>query len=239
MIWVSGRSASDLCRTSSQTSRKQNKWKLLETSFSCVATIHCFWKTSPEKRPGATSSIRKQNDNRWRGVQWLPQDQKESSANPRPKHCWSPSSTTKASSIKNLFLRVKALVIPHFTRQFWTDCYSVSGGFGQSCTGLENGCCSTIMSLHTLRSVCINACLRCRCAWSPSSLLWYGSCGLLSVSPFEGGQRRCTFCGREFHQWSWDSRSMIDSTGGFCLLFSEAVRKLSNLLRMATILNGK
>ena len=63
MIWVSGRSP-DLCRTSSQTSRKQNGWKLLDTSFPCVTRIHCFWKTSSrEMRPGAISSIRNQNCN--------------------------------------------------------------------------------------------------------------------------------------------------------------------------------
>ena len=43
---------------------------------------------------------------------------------------------------------------------FWTGCYSVSGGFGQSCTGLENGCCSTIMSLRTVQSVCASSWLR-------------------------------------------------------------------------------
>ena len=48
-------------------------------------------------------------------------------------------STTKASSRRNLFLQVKPLML-HFTRPFWTDCYSVFGRFGQSCTGLENGC---------------------------------------------------------------------------------------------------
>ena len=71
MTWVSGRSAPDSCHTGSQTSRKQNGWKHLETSFPCVTRIHCFWKTS-----GATSSIRKQNGNRWRGVHQLPRDQK-------------------------------------------------------------------------------------------------------------------------------------------------------------------
>ncbi|KAJ4451706.1 hypothetical protein ANN_03176 [Periplaneta americana] len=34
--------APDLCRTSSQTSRKQNGWKLLVISFPCVTRIHCF-----------------------------------------------------------------------------------------------------------------------------------------------------------------------------------------------------
>ena len=46
MIWVSRRPAPELCRTSSQRSRKQDGWKLLETSFPCVTRIHCFWKTS-------------------------------------------------------------------------------------------------------------------------------------------------------------------------------------------------
>ena len=49
MIWVSGRSAHDLCCTSSQMSRKPNGWKLLETSFPCVTRIHCFSKTSSRK----------------------------------------------------------------------------------------------------------------------------------------------------------------------------------------------
>ena len=104
--WVSGRSVPDLCRTSSQISRKQNGWKHLETAFPCVTRIHCFWKTSSrEMRPGATSSTRNQNSNRWRGVHRFPRDQKRVfSKNPRSEHCWSPSSTTKASSIRNLFL---------------------------------------------------------------------------------------------------------------------------------------
>ena len=103
---VSSRSAPDLCRTSSQTSRKQNGWNLLEASFTCVTRSHCFWKTSlREMRPGATSSIRNQNGNRWRGVHRLPRDKKRVVfKNPKSKHCRSPSSTTKASSIRNLFL---------------------------------------------------------------------------------------------------------------------------------------
>ena len=64
VICVSGRSAHDLCRISSQTRRKQNGWKLLESSFPCVAKIHWFWKiSSREMRPGATCSIRNQNGN--------------------------------------------------------------------------------------------------------------------------------------------------------------------------------
>ena len=74
---VSRRFAPDFCRTSSQTRRKQNGWKLLVTSFPCVTRIHCFFKTSsPEMRPGATSSIQNQNGNRWRGVQRLHHDKK-------------------------------------------------------------------------------------------------------------------------------------------------------------------
>ena len=134
MIWLSGRSASYLCCTSLQASRKQNGWKLLETSLPCVTRIDCFCKiSSREMTPGATSSIRNQNCNRWLVVHQSPRDQKR-------VVCKNP---------RNLFLQVKPLM-PHFTRQFWTDCYSVSGRYGQSCTGLENGCCSTIMPLHTV-----------------------------------------------------------------------------------------
>ena len=79
--------------------------------------------------------------------------------NPILKHCWSPSSTTKASSIRNLLLQDIPSML-HFTRQFWTNFYCVSGGFDQSCTGLENECCSTIMPLHTVRSMCANSWLR-------------------------------------------------------------------------------
>ena len=71
----------DLCRISSQTTRKQNGWKLLEASFPCVTRIHCFWRTSlREMRPGVTISTRNQIGNRWRTVHRLPRDQKESSA---------------------------------------------------------------------------------------------------------------------------------------------------------------
>ena len=88
--WVSGRSATNFCCTSSQTNRKQNGWTLLETSFPCVTRIQCFWKTSSwEMRPGSTSSIQNQNGNRWRGVHQIPHDQKRVICkNPRSKHCW-------------------------------------------------------------------------------------------------------------------------------------------------------
>ena len=145
-------------------------------------------------RPGATRSIQNQNSNRWRGVHWLPSDQKRVVCKiPRSKHCWLPSSTAKASSIRNLFLQVNPLM-PHFTRQFWTNCYSISGGFSQSCIGLENGWCSTIMPLHTVWSVCpIPGSEDGSCAWSPSLL--------------------------PCHQRSCDSRFIIDSTGGLYWLF--------------------
>ena len=63
--------------------------------------------------------------------------------------------------------------MPHFTRQFWTDCYSVSGEFGQSCTILENGCCSAIMPMHKCEACApIPGSEDSSCAWSPSLLPW-------------------------------------------------------------------
>ena len=75
-----------------------------------------------------------------------------SPTSPQPKN-----SGQQKSKIKTLLIAYfdnkgiihKEFLMPHFTRQFWTDCYNVSGGFGHSFTGLENGCCSTIMPLHT------------------------------------------------------------------------------------------
>ena len=202
----------------------------METSFPCVTRIHCFWKTSSrEMRPGATSSIRNQNGNRWRGAHRLPRDQKRVVCkNPMTKHCWSSSSTTKASSIKNLFLQVKPL-IPHFTMQFWTDCYEVSGGFGQSCTGLENGCCSTIMSLHRVRSVCANFWLW---RWQLclitllTPLIWRlrtSSCFPALRCPSKVHVLRTWMPSKIVWQPFW-----IDSTWGLCWLFPEALRTLAH-----------
>ena len=73
-----------------------------------------------------------------------PRPKKSRLQNSKVKTLLSALYDSKTSSIGNLFLQVKPLM-HHFTRQFWTNCFSVSGGFGQSCTGLENGCCSTIM----------------------------------------------------------------------------------------------
>ena len=117
MIWVSGWSALDLCRTSSQTYGSS----LRPLFHVWPASIASEKKSSRDIGPSATSSIRNHNGNRWRGVHRLPRDQKKSVCkNPR-------------SSIRTLFLQVKQLM-PHFTMQFWTDCYSESVGFSQSCT---------------------------------------------------------------------------------------------------------
>ena len=136
---------------------KAKRMKLLETSFLCITRIRCFWKTSSRKmRPGAQFD---QNGNRWLGVPTSPLPKNVVCKNPRSKHCWSPSSRRKASSIRNLFLQAK-LLMPNITRQFWTDCYSESGGFGRTFTWLENGFCSTIMPMHTVWSACANSWLR-------------------------------------------------------------------------------
>ena len=105
---------------------------------------------------GATSSIRNQNGNRWR-----------SSNSPRTK-----KSCLQKSNVKTLlvtFFENKGIIHKEFVPAGQTinaafyqavlnpDCYSVSG---LSCTGLENGCWSTIIPLHTVRSVCANSWLR-------------------------------------------------------------------------------
>ena len=98
-----------------------------------------------------------------------------------------------------------------FYQAVWTDCYSVSGGFGQSCTGLENECCSMVMPQHTVRSVRANFWLRrwWRCLITfLKPLIWL----LGTSSCFHAWSR--TFCGRECHQRSCDSCSAIDSIGG-------------------------
>ena len=80
-ISVSGRSVPGLCCTSWQTNRKQNGWKLLEISLSCVTRIHPFCKPSSQvTRPDPTSSIRNSSGKRWNGVHSFPATQKESPA---------------------------------------------------------------------------------------------------------------------------------------------------------------
>ena len=117
--------------------------KLLETSLPCEIRIHFFCKTSSrEMRLRATSSIRNPNSNRW--------PKRAVCKNLRSKHCWSPSSTTKVSFLRNSFLQVKPLM-PQFTRQIWTDCCSIFSGLEQNCTELKKGCCSTRIPLHTVR----------------------------------------------------------------------------------------
>ena len=132
-----------------------------------------------------------------------------------------------ASSIRNLFLQVKQLML-RFTRQ--TYCYSVSGGFGQSCTGLEKGCSFTIMPLHTMKSVCANSWLR---RWTLCFItlhtppIWL----LRTYSCFSAWRRpsKVHVYGRECHGRSCVSCSAIDYTGGLCLLFPESVRTFSNV----------
>ena len=75
---------------------------------------------------------------------------------PRPKKNCLQKSKVNKGIIHKEFVPAGKTINAAFIRQFWTDCYSVSGEFGQSCTGLENGCCSTIMPLHTVQSVCTN-----------------------------------------------------------------------------------
>ena len=81
MIWVSGKSAPDVCRTSSQTSRKQ---KGMETSRDFISMCDqdplLVETSSREMRSGATSSIRNQNGNWWQGVHRLPQSEKKESS---------------------------------------------------------------------------------------------------------------------------------------------------------------
>ena len=162
--------------------QKVKRMETSETSFPYVTRIHCFWKTPSQPRSIASGKHHHDQDpllhhhGRWDlvlpvrsgiktaidGVVFtdFPTTKKVAVLkNLRWKHCWSPPSTKKVSSMKNLFLQVKPLT-PHFTRQFWTDCYSISGRFGQCCTGLENGCCSMIMPLNTVWSVCANSWLR-------------------------------------------------------------------------------
>ena len=117
----SGRSSPNLCRTSSQTSRKQNAWKPLETSF-----------------PGSIA-CGKHRHGRWDLV--LP--------------VWSRIKTAISDMVFTDFPTTKKKSSAKIQGQN-TDCYNVSSGLGQSCTGLENGCCSTIMPLHTVWYVCAN-----------------------------------------------------------------------------------
>ena len=127
MIFVSGRSAPDLRRTSSQMSRKQNGWKLLETLFPCVTSIHCFWKTSSRDiRPGATSSIRNQNGNRWRGVYRLPRDQKRVVFKKSKVKTLLISFFDNKGIIHNEFVPAGQTISAAFYQAVLTDCYCCS-----------------------------------------------------------------------------------------------------------------
>ena len=86
-----------------------------------------FWKLHFHVWPGSTASgkhrhgrwglvLPVRSGKGWRGVHRFLRDQKRVVCkNPSPKHRWSSSSTTMASSIRNLFLQAKPS-IPHFTR---------------------------------------------------------------------------------------------------------------------------
>ena len=156
MIWVNGRSTPYLCRTSSQRSRKQNLWKLLEISFASVTRIRCFWKTW-EMRPGATSSIRNQNGNRWRGVHRLSRDQKDSRLQ-----------KSKFKTLLIAFFFNKGIV----HKDFFPAGQTINAPFYQAILNrllqrirrvrpelhrTVNVCCSNIMPLHKVGSVCANS----------------------------------------------------------------------------------
>ena len=112
MIWVRGRSAPDLCRTSSQKSRKRNGWRL---------HFH-VWLGYPLLLENIamgdeTWCYQFDLESKWQSMAWYSPTSpwpKESHLQ-KSKHCWLPSSKTKASSIRNLFLKVKPLM-PHFIR---------------------------------------------------------------------------------------------------------------------------
>ena len=58
------------------------------------------------------------------------------------------------------FVPAGQIINAAFYQAVLNDCNSISGGLGQSYRRLENGCCSTIMSLHTVRSLCANSWFR-------------------------------------------------------------------------------
>ena len=122
-----------------ETSRKQNGWKLLETSFPCLTRIHCFWKTSSrEMRSGATSSILNQNGNRWRGVHRLPRDQKKSRLQKYKVKTPFIAFFNNIGIIHKEFGPAGQTIIAAFCQVVFNRLfYSVTGGFDQSCTGLE------------------------------------------------------------------------------------------------------
>ena len=161
---IRGRFAPDLCRTSSQMSRKQNGWKLLETSFPCVTRIHCFWKiSSREMRSGVTSSNRNQNGNRWRGVHRLRRDLQKSKVKTMLIAFFD-----NKGIIHKEFVPAGKNVNAAFYQTVWTDCYCVSCGVVHSYTRLQNGCCSTIMPLNPCAP--LPGQMMVSCAWSPSLL---------------------------------------------------------------------
>ena len=141
----------------------EQKAERMETSGDLISLCDqnpCFWKiSSREMRPGATSSTRNQNGNRWRGVQQLSRFQKKSLQKSKVKTLLITFLDNKGIIHKE-FLPAGQTINATFYQAVLNICYSVSGGFGQSCIGLENGCSSTIISLHTVGSVCADSWLR-------------------------------------------------------------------------------
>jgi len=223
-IWVSRRSVPSLCRTSWQRNSKQNGWKFLKISLPCVTRIHPFCQPSLQgMRPGATSSIRNPSGNRWNGVHRLPRDpNRVACKSPRSRKCWSPSLTAMASSIRNLFLRVKPW-IPRSTRKLWNDCYDASTVFGQSCTEVDSGCCCMITRLRTVRSVSTNSWLSVAYPFliiHRTPPIWHL---LICLFP----RLKSIMKGARFADMAeiqeWVTGSTIDSYRGLCWQFPEAL----------------
>ena len=162
-----------------------------------------FWRLHFYVWSGSIASG-KHRHGRWDLVlQFDPESKRQSMAwcspnSPRPKKNCLQKSKVNKGIIHKEFVPAGQIINAAFIWQFWTDCYCVSGEFGQSCTGLENGCCSTILPLHS--AIRVHQFLTSEdgsCSWSPSLPPWSVSCGFLPVSPLEGVHQRCAFCGRE------------------------------------------
>ena len=186
MIWVSARSAPDLCRTSSRMSRKQNGWKHRETSFPCVTNplllenivtgdgTWCYQFDLESKRQSMT----------W----WftdLPATTKTCLQKPKSKHYWSPSLTRKVSSIWNFFSKLN-----HY-------CCILLGTFESISTSYPAGSARVALGWKMDDAPQQYPCTQCdtcvpivgsedgNYAWSPSVLHWPSSCGLFPVSHLE------------------------------------------------------
>lgn len=105
MIWVDF--VPGLCRIR-LTDEQKGKW--METSGDSLLSVTRILPSFLRTIVGATSWIRNPNSNRWNGGHRLARDPKRVACeSPRSRHCWSPSSATMASSVRNSFLCVKPL----------------------------------------------------------------------------------------------------------------------------------